>query len=277
MDWRSRLALAASILVAVTCTSAPAVGDWLYFKDGTTLETAGPWEVRGRMLRFKTRSGVLQMVAAEEIDLRTSANLSKWARPDEGLNELRSAADVRQPGYVTTEWFGSIQLDAHWDLVYYAWSSRFSPGGLSDRPKCVPAAGLAVTDNGTLVLQIGTTIENVALCGIGAFALPAMRERVEGRALCFVERDSRGPRYRDGRHVGYLITREGHDLGLQMIQAGNARPSDEAHHLADEYLAAQRRAGRPGQTSEAGESAAAATTAAPVPGASADAVAAPPR
>jgi len=230
------------------CTDR-AGAEWLYLKDGTVIETDGPWESRGRMLRFKARGGVLQMLAAEEVDLSVSQTISRWARPSSGLNEVHSSADIRSPGHVTTEWIGIIPLDANWDLVLYGWEQRFSSGGRSPKSKCLPAAGLAATDSDSLVVQIGTTIENVDLYGVRSLALGPLRALVEGKPLCLVQKELRPGRNASGRYPAYAITLDGRDLGLHLISHGHARPSDKPHFLANEYGQAFARRAKPAPTS----------------------------
>lgn len=231
----SRKLVAMVLLLGVVFCTERADAAWLYLKDGTLIETDGAWESRGRMLRFKTRAGVLQMLPAEEVDLPVSEAVSRWARPSSGLNEVHSSPDIRGPGRVTTEWVEVIPLDANWDLILYGWEQRHSQGGRSAQSKCLPATGLAATDSGTLVVQIGTTIENVDLYGVRSLALGPLRALVEGQPLCLVQKELRPGRNDRGRYPAYALTREGRDLGLHLISAGHAKPSEKPHHLANEY------------------------------------------
>lgn len=237
----SRTLVSMLLLLGVPFCAERADADWLYLKDGTVIETDGAWETRGRVVRFKTRAGVLQMVAAEEINLPVSETVSKWARPSSGLNEIHSSPDIRGPGHVTTEWIDIIPLDANWDLILYGWEQRYSEGGRSPRSRCVPAAGLAATDSGTLVVQVGTTIENVDLYGVRSLALGPLRALVEGQPLCLVQKELRPGRNASGRYPAYAITLDGRDLGLHLISQGHARPSDKSHQLGNEYRQAYAR------------------------------------
>ncbi|MDX1996380.1 MAG: hypothetical protein SF066_01570 [Thermoanaerobaculia bacterium] len=47
--------------------------DRLVLKDGTELETAGPWEVQGRLVVFHRSDGTLASIRASEVDLDKSA------------------------------------------------------------------------------------------------------------------------------------------------------------------------------------------------------------
>jgi hypothetical protein len=47
--------------------------DRLVLKDGTELDTAGPWEVQGRLVVFKRADGTLASMRASEVDLEKSA------------------------------------------------------------------------------------------------------------------------------------------------------------------------------------------------------------
>lgn len=60
--------LAASLLSFGSAASA----DWLVTNDGATLETAGAWEVRGKMVIFTSPSGVLSSLPLSEVNLEAS-------------------------------------------------------------------------------------------------------------------------------------------------------------------------------------------------------------
>ena len=51
---------------------ASASADWVVMKDGTRIETKGPWTLRGRMVQFKSRDGRLQALPLAEVDLAAS-------------------------------------------------------------------------------------------------------------------------------------------------------------------------------------------------------------
>lgn len=53
--------------------------DRLVLKDGTELDTAGPWEVQGRLVVFKRSDGTLASIRASEVDLDKSAEATTVA------------------------------------------------------------------------------------------------------------------------------------------------------------------------------------------------------
>ncbi len=53
--------------------AAPAAGDWLVLRDGTRLETEGPWEVKGRQVVFTRPGGALAALRLADVDLDASA------------------------------------------------------------------------------------------------------------------------------------------------------------------------------------------------------------
>ncbi len=53
--------------------AAPAAGDWLVLRDGTRLETAGPWDVKGRQVVFTRPDGSLAALRLADVDLESSA------------------------------------------------------------------------------------------------------------------------------------------------------------------------------------------------------------
>lgn len=64
------LALAAALLV-------PAAADWLVTRDGTTIETAGPWRVENRLVVFERPDGTYASMRLTEVDLEASERLTR--------------------------------------------------------------------------------------------------------------------------------------------------------------------------------------------------------
>lgn len=68
MRARSFLAFGLALLV-----SGPLAGEWLVLKTGVRIETKGPWELKGRQVRFTTaKTRQLQMLPVDEVDLEAS-------------------------------------------------------------------------------------------------------------------------------------------------------------------------------------------------------------
>ncbi len=231
------MAIRGLVALAVFLYAVPhaARAEWLYFKDGSVQEIRGNWTQRGRMIQFTTRAGVLQAIAAEEIDLPVSEALSKRARPNANLNEIRSAPDQGPRHKVSTEVLDVVAMDSGWDLVIFAWEASYSPGGNSARSKCVLADAMAVSSAGRIVVQIGTTIETVELYGLDVRSAQAVREQVEGRQLCLVQKDYRTGRDASGLYRAHALLADGRDVGLELIRSGQASPTEESHLRTTQY------------------------------------------
>jgi len=97
---RTALLAAGSIALAI----APAGADWLVMKDGSTLETKGPWKVDGRRVVFTQPNGTLSAIRAEEVDLDGSA--AETARVVEAATKPPAPpppAPLKEPIMVLTE------------------------------------------------------------------------------------------------------------------------------------------------------------------------------
>lgn len=85
--------LAAATLLALALAALPAAADWLVLRDGTRLETRGPWSEKGRLVVFTGKDGRLASLRADTIDLRASRLATAEA--------VRAAAEVAQPAAPT--------------------------------------------------------------------------------------------------------------------------------------------------------------------------------
>lgn len=83
-------ALAAlTLALGPAATSAPA--DWLVLTDGSRIETAGPWELRGALVVFRTAAGgSLASVRQRDVDLVASREVTQQAE-DLATGRSRSA------------------------------------------------------------------------------------------------------------------------------------------------------------------------------------------
>ena len=71
--------LCATLTLAVLL-APPAAGDWLVLRDGTRIETEGPWETQGRQVVFKRASGPLSTLLLADVDLEASAAATAASR-----------------------------------------------------------------------------------------------------------------------------------------------------------------------------------------------------
>ena len=60
--------------------AAPAAGDWLVMRDGTRLETEGPWRVKGRQVIFTRPGGTLAALRVADVDLESSTEATEAAQ-----------------------------------------------------------------------------------------------------------------------------------------------------------------------------------------------------
>ena len=82
-------------LLALACCGAalvalPAAADWLVMKDGSRLETRGPWSVEGRRVLFNLPNGTLSTLRASEVDLDASEALTR-AKEAESVQAAEAA------------------------------------------------------------------------------------------------------------------------------------------------------------------------------------------
>ena len=90
-----------ALALALACAwlATPAAGDWLVTRDGTRLETTGPWQVKGRQVIFTRPGGALAALRLADVDLEASAAATEASRaaaaappappPDSGEVERR--------------------------------------------------------------------------------------------------------------------------------------------------------------------------------------------
>jgi hypothetical protein len=64
--------IAATLLAAAAVCAPAARADWLVTRDGARVETAGAWQVKGKLVVFKTAAGDLASLRLAEVDLETS-------------------------------------------------------------------------------------------------------------------------------------------------------------------------------------------------------------
>lgn len=66
--------------VGMLCLAPAARGDWLVTREGSSIETRGPWEVRGRLLVFTLPDGKLASMRVSEVDLEASERATREAK-----------------------------------------------------------------------------------------------------------------------------------------------------------------------------------------------------
>ncbi|MEM1205241.1 MAG: hypothetical protein AAGN66_18580 [Acidobacteriota bacterium] len=79
MTRTARALLLFLVSIPALLVSLPAAADVLVMVDGSQIETDGPWEVRGRQIRFRLPNGTLSSVRASEVDLAASEEATQAA------------------------------------------------------------------------------------------------------------------------------------------------------------------------------------------------------
>ena len=72
-----RRLLAAAGILAAAGLLVPAAADWLVTRDGSRIETEGPWRVESRLVVFKQANGTLGSLRLSEVDLDASRRLTE--------------------------------------------------------------------------------------------------------------------------------------------------------------------------------------------------------
>ncbi len=64
--------LVPTILALAALLARPAGADWLVLRDGSKIETKGPWQAKGRLVVFEKAGGGLSSIRSEEVDAAAS-------------------------------------------------------------------------------------------------------------------------------------------------------------------------------------------------------------
>jgi endonuclease YncB( thermonuclease family) len=218
---------------------------WLFFIGGAVAETKGPWEVKGRQVRYHTVGGRFFSISTQDVDLAASAFLT---------SQVASAAagDVRSEASVV-EWARRLRAERA-ALDAAAGSPRAAaPNPAPAEPGCIPARAIAAKSSGSVELAIAGRVETTHLAcldapepnrGLEPF-LPLAGESVAyaqeligaGVELCLVHGQGEPTVDREGHRIGYLRFADGRDFGTEMIRHGYAISSSRACVRRDEYRA----------------------------------------
>ncbi len=97
---------AGCLAVAIAVAPSPrADADLLVLRDGNRVETSGGWEVKGRVVVFKTADGTLASLRLSEVDLEASdrATAEAAARRAAAEEAAKKPAEKRKPVLVLTD------------------------------------------------------------------------------------------------------------------------------------------------------------------------------
>jgi hypothetical protein len=99
--------------MAAVTVGAPAYGDVLVTRDGSQLETRGPWEVQGRLVVFTRPDGTLASIRLRDVDLEASEEATSTAAAAEreaakqasqsGENREDATSEHRESAWVLTD------------------------------------------------------------------------------------------------------------------------------------------------------------------------------
>lgn len=81
-------------LLALLTVAVPAGADWLVTRAGGRVETQGPWQVKGKLVVFKTPNGTLSSLRLADVDLAVSENATAEAKAAE---DEKSKAATEEP------------------------------------------------------------------------------------------------------------------------------------------------------------------------------------
>lgn len=212
--------------------SSPVGADWLVFRSGQVLETKGSWNVVGRQVQFHATSGVLQSLPAVEVDLAASAFLS-WQVGDRrsmGAHRPPAGAELRRSDPAGGKIGEAACLDVE---VVEVWSGETLELRIGGRSEIVHLACLDAP-------EADYKLQELATFGIDAYAvLASLAPR--GNRLCWIE-EVPPLRDADGHRIGYLQTRDGRDLGADLVGRGLALVRSGACARRELYLKLEQQA-----------------------------------
>lgn len=94
-----RWTVAAGVIALAVALFLPAAADWLVMRDGSRVETDGPWRVESRVVVFKRPDGTFASVRASDVDLEASEGATREAAAGAAATEERpeKAPAPREP------------------------------------------------------------------------------------------------------------------------------------------------------------------------------------
>lgn len=95
-----RNALVAFLLLGVA--AGPATADWLVTRDGSRIETRGPWELKGKLVVFTHANGTLSSLRLSEVDLEASEVATEEAKAPPPAPEP-AVREEKKPVLVVTD------------------------------------------------------------------------------------------------------------------------------------------------------------------------------
>ena len=91
------------LVVGLVANAAPSAADWLVLRDGSRLETNGPWTVRDKRITFTLKQGGLSSLRSADVDLEASALATRSAREAAEQPAAPVAVKKKAPVLVLTD------------------------------------------------------------------------------------------------------------------------------------------------------------------------------
>ncbi len=102
-----RRAFVYSVVIALAWLAPTATADLLVTRDGESIETRGPWKVKGRQVIFTDIRGVLSSLRFDDVDLEASEEATRKAKeppppkPETPAREPQQAAEAPREAVLT--------------------------------------------------------------------------------------------------------------------------------------------------------------------------------
>jgi hypothetical protein len=90
-------------VVLISFAAGPAGGEWLVLRDGSTIETRGPVESKGKLVVFRTAAGTLASLRREQIDADATERANRRQAEATAPARAPAAAAARAPVLVLRE------------------------------------------------------------------------------------------------------------------------------------------------------------------------------
>jgi hypothetical protein len=86
-----------TLSLLLLAAAAPAGADWLVTRAGGRVETQGSWQVKGKLVVFKTPNGTLSSLRLADVDLAVSENVTAEAKAAEDEKAKAATEEPAKP------------------------------------------------------------------------------------------------------------------------------------------------------------------------------------
>ena len=216
----SRLALSLLLLLGSAAAASPAAADWLQMRDGSRVQTRGPWQVKGAVVAFTLPNGTLASMRASEVDLEASARITAEAAspspaPTPAPTPAREAAiTITDADLAPASGRPSAPVDSAAEIAATP-AAAAAPAGARAAAAAGeggdPAAGLEVVawesryDLDTNSTEVTGTLRNTGATLAYDVGIVVSTFDPEGQALTSSEAELAAPGIAPGRTVGFRV------------------------------------------------------------------------